>query len=78
MDPYPFDDKVFELEKHSPKVKIDEIEARLYESNHPGDPMPHPVAKNFAMINDALINQSKKVESRLVRLENTLAFVLRS
>ena len=40
--------------------------------------MPHPVAKNFAMINDALINQSKKVESRLVRLENTLAFVLRS
>jgi N-acetylmuramoyl-L-alanine amidase CwlA len=78
LDPYPFDDKVFELEKHSPKVKIDEIEARLYESNHPGDPMPHPVAKNFAMINDALINQSKKVESRLVRLENTLAFVLRS
>lgn len=78
LDPYPFDDKVFELEKHSPKVKIDEIEARLYESNHPGDPMPQPVAKNFAMLNDALINQSKKAESRLVRLENTLAFVLRS
>lgn len=78
LDPYPFDDKVYELEKHSPKVKIDEIESRLYESNHPGDPMPQPVAKNFAMINDALINQSKKVESRLVRLENTLAFVLRS
>lgn len=36
LDPYPFDDKVFELEKHSPKVKIDEIEARLYESNHQG------------------------------------------
>ena len=78
LDPYPYDDKVYELEKHSPKVKIDEIESRIYESNHPGDPLPQPVAKNFAMINDALLNQSKKIESRLVRLENTLAFVLRS
>lgn len=78
LDPYPYDDKVYELEKHSPKVKIDEIESRIYESNHPGDPLPQPVAKNFAMINDAMLNQSKKIESRLVRLENTLAFVLRS
>lgn len=78
LDPYPYDDKIYELEKHSPKVKIDEIESRLYESNHPGDPMPQPVAKNFALVYDAMLNQSKKVESRLVRLENTLAFVLRS
>lgn len=78
LDPYPFDDKIYELEKHSPKVKIDEIESRLYESNHPGDPMPHPVAKNFALVYDAMLNQSKKIESRLVRLENTLAFVLRN
>lgn len=78
LDPYPFDDKIYELEKHSPKVKIDEIESRLYESNHPGDPMPQPVAKNFALVYDAMLNQSKKIESRLVRLENTLAFVLRN
>lgn len=78
LDPYPFDDKIYELESHSPKVKIDEIEARLYESNHPGDPLPHPVAKNFALVYDAMLNQSKKTESRLVKLENTLAFVLRS
>ena len=78
LDPYPYDDKIYELEKHSPKIKIDEIEARLYESNHPGDPMPHPVAKNFALVYDAMLNQSKKIESRLVRIENTLAFVLRN
>ena len=78
LDPYPYDDKIFELEKHSPKVKIDEIESRLYESNHPGDPMPQPVAKNFALVYDAMLNQSKKIESRLVKLENTLAFVLRN
>ena len=78
LDPYPYDDKIYELEKHSPKVKIDEIEARLYESNHPGDPMPQPVAKNFALVYDAMLNQSKKIESRLVRIENTLAFVLRN
>ena len=78
LDPYPYDDKIYELEKHSPKVKIDEIESRLYESNHPGDPLPHPVAKNFALVYDAMLNQSKKIESRLVRIENTLAFVLRN
>ena len=78
LDPYPYDDKIYELEKHSPKVKIDEIESRLYESNHPGDPLPQPVAKNFALVYDAMLNQSKKIESRLVRIENTLAFVLRS
>lgn len=78
LDPYPYDDKVYELEKHSPKVKIDEIESRLYECNHPGCPIAQPMAKNFAMLNDMALNQSKKIESRLVRLENTLAFVLRS
>lgn len=78
LDPYPYDDKVYELEKHSPKIKIDEMESRLYESNHPGDPIAQPIAKNFAMVYDAMINQSKSIESRMVRLENTLAFVLRA
>ena len=78
LDPYPYDDKIFELENHKPKVKIDEIEARLYDSNHPGDPVAHPIAKNFANVYDMAINQSKKIESRLVRIENTLATVLRN
>ena len=78
LDAYPYDDKVYELEKHSPKVKIDEIESRLYECNHPGCPIAQPMAKNFAMLNDMALNQSKKIESRLVRLENTLSFVLRN
>lgn len=78
LDPYPYDDKIYELENHKPKVKIDEIEARLYDSNHPGDPVAHPIAKNFANVYDMAINQSKKIESRLVRIENTLATVLRN
>ena len=78
LDPYPYDDKIYELENHKPKVKIDEIEARLYDSNHPGDPIAHPIAKNFANVYDMAINQSKKIESRLVRIENTLATVLRN
>lgn len=78
LDPYPYDDKVTELEEHYPKVKIDSIEARLYESNHPGDPLPQPVAKNFALVYDAMLKQSKNIETRLVKLENTLAQTLRS
>lgn len=78
LDPYPYDDKIYELENHKPKVKIDEIEARLYDSNHPGDPVAHPIAKNFANVYDMAINQSKKIEARLVRIENTLATVLRN
>ena len=77
MDPYPYDDKITDLENHSPKVLIDEIESRLYSCNHPGCPIAHPMAKNFAMLNDMAINQSKLIEKRLVRLENTLATVTR-
>lgn len=78
LDPYPYDDKIIELEKHYPKIKIDSIESRLYESNHPGDPLPQPVAKNFALVYDAMLKQSSNIESRLVKLENTLSFVLRN
>ena len=76
-DPYPYDDKITDLENHYPKVLIDEIESRLYSCNHPGCPIAHPMAKNFAMLNDMAINQSKMTEQRLVRLENTLATVTR-
>lgn len=78
MDPYPYDDKIIELEKHHPKVKIDEIEARLYESNHPGDPSSQPMAKNFALVYDAMLKQSSSIEKRLVKIENVLANVLRN
>lgn len=78
LDPYPYDDKVVELEKHHPKVKIDEIEARLYESNHPGDPIAQPIAKNFALVYDAMLKQSSNIEKRLVKIENVLATVLRN
>lgn len=77
MDPYPYDDKITDLENHYPKVLIDEIESRLYSCNHPGCPIAHPMAKNFAMLNDMAINQSKVTEQRLARLENTLATMTR-
>lgn len=77
-DPYPYDDKITELEEHYPKVKIDEIESRLYSCNHPGCPLAHPMAKNFAMLSDMQLAQSKRVEQRLVRLENTLSTIIRN
>lgn len=78
LDPYPYDDKIIELEKHHPKIKIDEIEARLYESNHPGDPSAQPMAKNFALVYDAMLKQSSNIEKRLVKIENTLSTILRN
>lgn len=77
MDPYPYDDKITDLENHYPKVLIDEIENRVYSCNHPGCPIAHPMAKNFAMLNDMAINQSKMTEQRLVRIENILSTVTR-
>lgn len=77
-DPYPYDDRITELEQHFPKIKIDEIESRLYSCNHPGCPLAHPMAKNFAMLNDMQLAQSKKIEQRLVRIENVLATMVRN
>ena len=77
-DPYPYDDKISDLEKHFPKVFIDEIEGQLYSCNHPGCPISQPMAKNFAMISDAMLNQSKRIEKRLSKLENILSTVIRN
>ncbi len=77
-DPYPYDDKITDLERHYPKVFIDEIEGQLYSCNHPGCPISQPMAKNFAMISDALLNQSKRMEKRLSRVENILSTVIRN
>ena len=78
LDPYPIDDKIQELENHFPKVFIDEIESQMYSCNHPGCPIAQPMAKNFAMLQDAIMNQSKRVEQRLCRLENILSTVIRN
>lgn len=78
LDPYPTDDKIQELENHYPKVFIDEIESQMYSCNHPGCPIAQPMAKNFAMLQDAIMNQSKRVEQRLCKLENILSTVMRN
>ena len=78
LDPYPIDDKIQELENHFPKVFIDEIESQMYSCNHPGCPIAQPMAKNFAMLQDAIMNQSKRVEQRLCKLENVLSTVIRN
>ena len=77
-DPYPYDEKIIDLEKHYPKVFIDEIEGQLYSCNHPGCPISQPMAKNFAMVSDAMMNQSKRVEQRLSRIENILSTIIRN
>ena len=77
-DPYPYDDKISDLERHFPKVFIDEIEGQLYSCNHPGCPISQPMAKNFAMLSDAMLNQSKRMEKRLTKLENILSTVIRN
>ena len=77
-DPYPYDEKITDLERHYPKVFIDEIEGQLYSCNHPGCPISQPMAKNFAMVSDAMLNQSKRIEKRLSRLENVLSTVIRN
>ena len=77
-DPYPYDEKITDLEKHYPKVFIDEIEGQLYSCNHPGCPISQPMAKNFAMVSDAMMNQSKRVEKRLTRIENILSTIIRN
>ena len=77
-DPYPYDEKITDLERHYPKVFIDEIEGQLYSCNHPGCPISQPMAKNFAMVSDAMMNQSKRIEKRLSRIENILATIIRN
>lgn len=77
-DPYPTDDKIKELESHMPKVKIDEVNFKLHDCNHPGSIIGPEVSKNFAMVQDEMITIAKRTERRLVRLENILATVTRN
>ena len=77
-DPYVYDDRVHDLELHHPKVKIDEIELKLYDCNHPGCPVSQPMAKSISAMAEAHLTQSKKLEQRLVRIENTVAWLVRN
>lgn len=78
FDPYVYDDRVHDLELHHPKVKIDEIELKLYDCNHPGCPVSQPMAKSISAMAEAHLTQSKKLEQRLVRIENTVAWLVRN
>lgn len=77
-DPYPADDKIKELESHMPKVKIDEVDFKLHDCNHPGSIIGPEVAKNFAMVQDEIITLAKRSERRLVKLENVMATLMRN
>lgn len=76
-DPYVFDKKIDELENHHPKVKIDDIILKLADCNHPGCDTGKSLMKVALMLSDAVTDQSKRVERRLVLLENTLSTILR-
>lgn len=77
-DPYPVDDKIEQLESHSPKVKIDEVSYKLHDCNHPDSIIGPAVAKNFAMVQDEILTIAKRAEARLVKLENNLSTVMRN
>lgn len=77
-DPYPIDDKIKELESHQPKIKIDEVNFKFHDCNHPGSIIGPAVAKNFAMVQDELITLAKRTERRIVKVENVLATMIRN
>lgn len=77
-DPYPVDDKIKELESHQPKLKIDEVNSKLHDCNHPGSVIGPAVAKNFAMVQDEIITLAKRTERRMVKVENILATMMRN
>lgn len=77
-DPYPVDIKIKELESHQPKLKIDEVNSKLHDCNHPGSIIGPAVAKNFAMVQDEIITLAKRTERRMVKVENILATMIRN
>lgn len=77
-DPFPADDKIKELESHTPKIKIDEVGFKLHDCNHPGSIIGPEVAKNFAMVQDEIITMAKRTERRIVKLENIMSTVMRN
>jgi hypothetical protein len=76
-DPYPVDMKISQLERHHPKVKIDDVLLTINDANGIGCNAGLSLMKNMLMLSDAITDQSKRVESRLVLLENISSVLLR-
>jgi hypothetical protein len=76
-DPYPVDEKIYELEKHLPRIKIDDMSIRLVDCNHPGCGLGKSTYDNLKVITDAMVTQSKRIEKRMVQMENITSTMLR-
>lgn len=76
-DPFPVDDQIKKLEQHFPKVKVDKVTFDFKDTNHPSSEIGNAMAKNYAMCYDMVTEVAKRVEQRLVKLENNLATVMR-
>lgn len=77
-DPFPVDDKIKELESHMPKVKIDEVTFKFNDTNHPGSALAKELTKDLGMIQSEIMGLSRRIERRLVCIENTLSTVTRN
>lgn len=77
-DPFPIDIKIEELQSHTPKIKIDEVNYKMLECNHTGSQLAADVSKDLGMIQDQLLTIAKRTERRLVKVENTLATITRN
>ena len=77
-DPFPVDSKIEELESHTPKIKIDEVNYKMLECNHTGSQLAADVSKDLGMIQDQLLTIAKRTERRIVKLENTMATIMRN
>ena len=76
-DPFPVDDQIKKLEQHFPKVKVDKVTFDFKDTNHPGSEIGNAMAKNYAMCYDMVTEVAKRVEQRLVKIENNLSTVMR-
>lgn len=77
-DEFPVDEQIKKLEQHYPKVKIDKIKYFVDDTNHPGSIIGKALMENNAMIYDIHSELSKRIEKRLVKIENNLATVMRN
>ena len=77
-DPFPIDKQIEKLEQHVPKVKIDKVDYELQDDNHPQSKIGQELAANLNMTYDMVVEESKRVEKRLCKLENNLATVMRN
>lgn len=77
-DEFPVDEQIKKLEQHFPKIKIDKTHFNFDEDNHTNSLLGKAMAKNYAMCYDMIMEESKRVETRLVKIENNLSTVMRN